>query len=104
MTDAEHRDLLDVLKAHKGPVILSGYESSLYNDKICLQAVCGYVSNLRSAIERGDLVAMRRHERGDTYIDSFRNCAERLRAAIAEAATAAQQAPQEDVQLSIFGW
>lgn len=73
-------------------------------DKICLQAVCGYVSNLRSAIARGDLVAMRRHERGDTYIDSFRSCVERLRVAITEAATAAQQAPQEDVQLSIFGW
>lgn len=34
MTDAEHRDLLDVLKVHKGPVILSGYESSLYNDAL----------------------------------------------------------------------
>lgn len=31
MTDAEHRDLLDVLKDHKGPVLLSGYESGLYD-------------------------------------------------------------------------
>lgn len=34
MTDADHRDLLDALKAHKGPVILSGYESDLYNDAL----------------------------------------------------------------------
>lgn len=34
MTDADHRDLLDVLKAHKGPVLLSGYESDLYNDAL----------------------------------------------------------------------
>ena len=34
MTDAEHQDLLDVLKAHRGPVLLSGYDSSLYNDAL----------------------------------------------------------------------
>lgn len=34
MTDADHRDLLDVLKAHKGPVVLSGYESTLYDDAL----------------------------------------------------------------------
>lgn len=34
MSDADHRDLLDALKAHKGPVILSGYESDLYNDAL----------------------------------------------------------------------
>ena len=34
MTDADHRDLLDVLKAHRGPVLLSGYESELYDDAL----------------------------------------------------------------------
>lgn len=34
MTDQDHADLLDVLKAHKGPVMLSGYESKLYNDAL----------------------------------------------------------------------
>ena len=34
MTDAEHRDLLDVLRAHRGPVILSGYESKMYDDEL----------------------------------------------------------------------
>ena len=32
MTKKDHEDLLEVLKAHKGPVILSGYESPLYED------------------------------------------------------------------------
>ena len=32
MTDAEHGELLEALKAHKGPVLLSGYESALYDD------------------------------------------------------------------------
>lgn len=34
MTDSEHIDLLDVLKAHKGPVIISGYENQLYDDAL----------------------------------------------------------------------
>jgi len=34
MTDAEHIDLLDALKAHKGPVLISGYESRLYEDAL----------------------------------------------------------------------
>ena len=34
MTDADHAELLEVLKAHKGPVILSGYDSKTYNDAL----------------------------------------------------------------------
>ena len=34
MSDADHRDLLDALQAHKGPVVLSGYESRLYKDAL----------------------------------------------------------------------
>ena len=34
MTDADHMDLLDALKAHKGPVLISGYDSGLYNDAL----------------------------------------------------------------------
>ena len=34
MLDADHMDLLDVLKAHKGPVLLSGYDNPLYNDAL----------------------------------------------------------------------
>ena len=31
MTDSDHLALLEALKAHRGPVILSGYDSPLYN-------------------------------------------------------------------------
>lgn len=34
MTAEDHADLLDLLKAHKGPVLLSGYDSDLYNDAL----------------------------------------------------------------------
>lgn len=34
MSDREHNDLLDVLEAHKGPVILSGYDNPLYRDRL----------------------------------------------------------------------
>lgn len=34
MTDDDHIRLLEALKAHKGPVLISGYESELYNDML----------------------------------------------------------------------
>lgn len=34
MTDDDHADLLDALKAHHGPVLLSGYDSDLYNEEL----------------------------------------------------------------------
>lgn len=34
MTEQDHGDLLDALKEHKGPVLLSGYESDLYNEEL----------------------------------------------------------------------
>lgn len=34
MDDNAHNDLLDVLLAHKGKVILSGYDNELYNDRL----------------------------------------------------------------------
>ncbi len=34
MDDKDHNDLLDVSLAHKGPVIISGYDSDLYNDRL----------------------------------------------------------------------
>lgn len=34
MEDQEHEDLLEALKAHKGPVVLSGYESDLYKEAL----------------------------------------------------------------------
>ncbi len=34
MTTQDHVDLLNALKAHRGPVVLSGYDSPLYNDAL----------------------------------------------------------------------
>ncbi len=34
MSDGDHEDLLAALKAHKGPVLLSGYDSCMYNDAL----------------------------------------------------------------------
>ncbi|MCI9598565.1 MAG: DNA adenine methylase [Firmicutes bacterium] len=34
MTNGDHEELLEALLAHKGPVVLSGYESDLYNDTL----------------------------------------------------------------------
>lgn len=31
MSERDHKELLDALKAHSGPVVLSGYDSELYN-------------------------------------------------------------------------
>lgn len=49
MDDKEQHNLLDVLLAHKGPVLLSGYDNDLYNDRlhgwyreetVCYSQVC----------------------------------------------------------------
>lgn len=34
MTDAQHLELLDTLRAHRGPVVLSGYENDLYDREL----------------------------------------------------------------------
>ncbi len=34
MSDEEHMALLETIKAHKGPVLISGYESRLYDDAL----------------------------------------------------------------------
>lgn len=34
MSDRDHEELLDALLKHQGPVILSGYDSPLYNDRL----------------------------------------------------------------------
>ena len=38
-----------------------------------------YAQALETAIQEDDLVTMRRHERADRYLDSFRSCAVKVR-------------------------
>jgi len=47
-------------------------------NKMYIGAVLGYVSGLEHAIAEDDLVAMRRHERPDGYLDSFVYCVQRM--------------------------
>lgn len=69
---------------------------------ICLQAVLHYVTGLRNAIERDDLIYMRTHRNGDIYIDSFRGCAQKLKEELAKIEAAKAAAPFIPVQLSMF--
>ena len=59
-----------------------------------IHAVFGYVSGLENAINMGDLITMRRHERASSYTDSFSNCAARVR----------ELKPPENEQMSLFDY
>ncbi len=47
--------------------------------RFCISAIIGYSENIRQAIAEDDLITMRRYERPDRYLDSFRSAAEKLR-------------------------
>ena len=47
--------------------------------RFCIPAIIGYAENIRRAIADDDLITMRRYERPDRYLDSFRSAAERIR-------------------------
>lgn len=34
MTDSQHQELLNLLKKHRGKVLLSGYDNDLYNTNL----------------------------------------------------------------------
>ena len=47
--------------------------------KTSILPVLNYAQALETAIREDDLVTMRRHERADRYLDSFRSCAVKVR-------------------------
>ena len=47
--------------------------------RFCIPAIIGYAENIRRAIAEDDLITMRRYERPERYLDSFRSAAERIR-------------------------
>lgn len=47
--------------------------------KTSILPVLNYAQALETAIQEDDLVTMRRHERADRYLDSFRSCAVKVR-------------------------
>ncbi len=58
----------------------------------CIGSVIGYVSVLDEAIQKGDLLTMRRHEYAKNYLDSFSRCATHIRGL----------KPPENEQLNFF--
>ena len=56
--------------------------TSYQRQEASIDAVLGYVQGLKLAIERDDLVAMRRHREADHYLERFHDCAEKVRQAL----------------------
>lgn len=52
MTDSEHGELLEILKSHKGKVILSGYENPMYN-----QYLGGWHKEHKNCLKESGLMA-----------------------------------------------
>lgn len=58
----------------------------------CIKNVIYYVKGLEQAIASDDLIAMRRHEQPDRYMEAFNECAEKVKSL----------KPIENEQLSLF--
>lgn len=56
--------------------------------------VAGYAISLRNAIAKNDLVTMRRFERYEHYLESFKNCADKIR----------EYKPPVNEQISLFDY
>jgi len=77
------RAALEVYKQNEDYLFLLSIEDSLdkkQREKISLTNVLGYARGLEIAINKDDLISMRRHERPDNYIGAFTGCANRVRA------------------------
>lgn len=53
--------------------------------ELCVGAVLGYVSWLKESIARDNLVEMRRHREPERYLESFQDCADKVRQALESA-------------------
>ncbi len=58
MTDDDHVELLEALKAHKGPAIISGYDSDLYNRELKGWYKDGRTSFTQTASRRKEIIWM----------------------------------------------
>lgn len=67
--DKEYRALL---KEGKGL-------SEKQKEQVNYSAVIGYVSKLKTALRKDDLVTLRRYRRADIYADSIRECLKRVK-------------------------
>ncbi len=71
MDDRQQADLLDALLAHKGPVMLSGYDNDLYNDR--LQSWCReeIASQNMSAAKTREVLWMNFKPEGQMRIEDY---------------------------------
>lgn len=61
-------------------------------EKNSIRAVMDYEMALKTAIETDDLITMRRYENAESYMESFKTCANKLRA----------YSPPVNAQISLF--
>ena len=69
-------------------------------------AVLGYVAGLQKSIAQDNLVEMRRHREPERYLESFRDCAERVRQALESAepnlfTVAAEESDELDMDMTM---
>jgi len=74
--------------------------------ELCVGAVLGYVSGLRESIERDNLIEMRRHREPERYLESFQDCADKVRQALESAepnllALAAEEDDEPDMDMTM---
>lgn len=73
-----------------------------------LESVLGYVQAVRTALEDGDYVTLRRHEHPERYLESFAECRERIGklVAVEQERMEEQKIPEtektEDGQMNLF--
>jgi hypothetical protein len=60
--------------------------------RLCVRNVISYVTGLEDAIQKGNLVNMRHHEKSEIYLQAFSQCAQKIR----------DLKPRENEQMSIF--
>lgn len=80
--------------------------SSKQSKELCVGAILGYVSGLQDAISRDKLTDMRRHREPERYLESFRDCAEKMRQALESAepnlfALAAEESDELDMDMTM---
>jgi hypothetical protein len=81
------RKSLDAYQNHKDYKYLIeaiGQLSKKEIDDTSINYVIGYASGLKNAIEKDDLISMRRHRDASTYIASFTTCKEKIERIIKE--------------------
>lgn len=69
MTDQEHGELLEVLIKHKGMVLISGYDSELYNDMLKGWYRCEAVAYSQVCTKRKEVLWMNYKDDQMTVLD-----------------------------------